>query len=148
MRRQSESPIHLLALGCIGLVFLPFAIYLLHGIFIVSESYLNQAKWQRNGSKNYSISAQLIAMPSLYGDLHVVNGELVQVDSTQSLDIKMYNVLTVDGMFEKIRSYAFMPFAWETVQYDAEYGYPLQIDFNLFALEGEAEIQVKTLQLE
>ncbi len=135
--------------GCFLVFALPLLLYLVHGIFILGEASQNQAKWQEKGSRDYTIAASLIALPAIWGEVQVKNGSLVSANSGgygQLGSLDSYRVLTVDGLFDKVRSYAFMPFCWETVTYDSVYGYPAQATFNCL-VEGEGGFKVEHIDL-
>lgn len=143
--------------GCFALLALPIALYLLHGMLVVGESYIYQVKWQQKGSGNYTISANWVAFPGIWGNVTVRNGQVVSAkngDQPLIWALEKYQAFTVDSMFDTIRSYAFKPLYWEVVSYEPEYGYPQNIKFNdmmhmfIPGVEGDVGIRVDELKIE
>ncbi|MBI5035071.1 MAG: hypothetical protein HZB51_31490 [Chloroflexi bacterium] len=143
-------------IGFLVLIALPLLLYIFHGMLVVGESYLNQAKWQQTGSRNYTISAELVGFPGIWGDVTIRNGQVVSAktgDHPPLWSLEEYKALTIDTMFDTIRSYAFKPLFWEMVSYDPEYGYPKNVQFNnaymlIPGVEGEVKIIVNEIKFE
>jgi len=136
-----------LRFGCLPLLILPIALYLLHGAYIVGVSYLNELRWKQKGIEDYTITASFVALPTLYGHVRVRKGESVGVrnewgDSKHLTPLEKYQGLTVDGLFDTVRHYAFLPMSWENVAYDSEFGYPKDARFNIFALDAPTALIV------
>jgi len=119
--------------GCLFLVILAVALLVLHGLFVYVQASVNEAKWREKGSHNYTMSISDISFMGFYGTLRVQNGNVVDAQPPQFSNDN-YKHHTVDGLFEQIRSHAFRPFGWETVDYDPDCGYPKRVRFNEWSL--------------
>ncbi len=117
--------------GCLVITLVVVLIGPLHSVFVVADSYTNQAKWEAKGSANYTVAGRHDAFGGVWGSVTVENGKVIRVETGDAspFPLDQYQILTVDGMFDYIRSKAFVPFSWMAVDYDPVYGYPKRVSF-------------------
>src|SRR5262249_54745062 len=98
---------------------------------------------------------EIIALPTMWGTVHIENGKIVSArsgDFGQIYPLDSYQSLTVESLFDKVRSYAFNPFCTTTVHYKKNMGYPKTARFTCVSelipgIDGERGFKVQKFKV-
>ncbi len=119
--------------GCLIVVAIFIAPYVLNAVYLLGESAINQMKWQRRGSSSYIATVSMTALSPLAGTntITVQDGKVVAVQSSwreANTYLHNFDALTIETMFSNVKDCAInFPLVWCSFEYDAYYGYPKKV---------------------
>ena len=137
-REQTQTPIKVrkfgcLPRGCVTVIGIVIALYLLNAIYLLGGSLINQSKWQRRGSTSYTATVNMVALSPASGTstITVKNGSIVAVQSSwpdMNQYLNAFDIVTIERMFSTVKPCTiYFPFVWCSFRYDAYYGYPKKV---------------------
>jgi hypothetical protein len=119
--------------GCLVIVVIILAPYILNAIYILGGSFINQAKWQRRGSSSYTVTVNMTALSPLMGSntITVIDGKVIAVKSSwtdANSYLQSFDEITIERMFSDAKGCAlYFPLLWCSFEYDTFYGYPKKV---------------------
>ena len=137
-REQTQTPrkgriFGCLPRGCLTVIGIVIALYLLNAIYLLGGSFINQIKWQRYGSTSYIATVNMVSNSPAAGTntITVRNGSVIAVQSSRE-DANQYlhafDVITIESMFANTKACAlYFPLVWCSFRYDHNYGYPKKV---------------------
>jgi hypothetical protein len=119
--------------GCLVIISIIFAPYILNAIYLLGGSFINQAIWQSRGSSSYKATVSMTAFSPLMGSstITVKDGKVIAAKRSSSetdYNLKVFDEITIERMFADIKDCSiFFPLLWCSFEYDPYYGYPKRV---------------------
>jgi hypothetical protein len=119
--------------GCITVIGIVIALYLLNAIYLLGGSFINQIKWQRRGSTSYTATVNMVSNSPAAGTntITVRDGSVIAVQSSwdgANQYLHAFDVITIESMFANTKPCTlYFPLVWCSFRYDDNYGYPKKV---------------------
>src|SRR5687767_1160054 len=122
--------------GCLVTVTIIVGPYILHAVYLLGGSLLNQTRWQQHGSSSYTATIEVSTPSSApingVNKITVIDGKIADVESNtwpEASDFPhSFNQITVEGLFSRTKDCVlWFPVVLCTFEYDSTYGYPKEI---------------------